>query len=52
MYPLKASATGDVYGAFYTSNLMNRLFKKAVYSAGKTRIEWVVAGVPVLLACG
>lgn len=40
---IKANATGDVYGAFYTGNLVNRLFKKAVYSAGKTRIEWVVA---------
>jgi len=40
---IKANATGDVYGSFYTSNLVNRLFKKAVYSAGKTRIEWVVA---------
>ncbi len=40
---IKANATGDVYGSFYTGNLVNRLFKKAVYSAGKTRIEWVVA---------
>lgn len=40
---IKANATGDVYGAFYAGNLTNRLFKKAVYSAGKTRIEWVVA---------
>ncbi|MRG43846.1 hypothetical protein GFS24_01910 [Chitinophaga sp. SYP-B3965] len=40
---IKTNATGDVYGDFYKSNLVNRLFKKAVYSAGKTRIEWVVA---------
>jgi hypothetical protein len=40
---IKANATGDVYGNFYAGNLTNRLFKKAVYSAGKTRIEWVVA---------
>lgn len=40
---VKNTATGDVYGAFYTSNLTNRLLKKAVYGAGKTRIEWVVA---------
>lgn len=40
---IKTNATGDVYGPFYTGNLVNRLFRKAVYSAGKTRIEWVVA---------
>ena len=40
---IKANATGDVYGDFYAGNLVNRLFKKAVYGAGKTRIEWVVA---------
>lgn len=40
---IKNTATGDVYGAFYTSNLVNRLLKKAVYGAGKTRLEWSFA---------
>lgn len=40
---IKTNVTGDVYGDFYKGNLQNRLFKKAVYSAGKTRIEWVVS---------